>query len=104
GHAVLQRKCPLFDPKRTSVPLSVCWLKPVRCPVLSLGGGNETARVHFICWWRSDFVATRGAGAAGRAHAAHRSALRFGRERSGSRGPPRGVPAGAAAIGLDRRS
>ena len=38
-----------------------------------------------------------------RAHAAHRRAHGVGRGRSGRTGPHRGVPAGLAAIGLDRR-
>ena len=49
-------------------------------------------------------VAARGARAAARADAAHRRAhCRHRRGRSGSAGPHRGVPARAAAIGLDRR-
>ena len=36
--------------------------------------------------------------------AAHWRAKRFGREPSGHAGPQYGVPAGSAAIGLDRRS
>ena len=34
-----------FDPKRTW-PLPALLLNPIRWPVLSLGGGNEAARVH----------------------------------------------------------
>src|SRR5262245_5107176 len=33
-----------YDPKRTSSPLPVCGFRPLRCLVLSLGGGNETAQ------------------------------------------------------------
>ena len=33
-----------YDPKRTLAPLPVCWFKSVRWLLLSLGGGNETAR------------------------------------------------------------
>ena len=47
-------------------------------------------------------MAARGAGAAARADAAHRRAHEPGRGRSGRTGPHRGVPAGAAGIGLDR--
>ena len=47
-------------------------------------------------------MAARGAGAAARADAAHRRAHARRRGRSGSASPRRGVPAGAAAIGLDR--
>src|SRR5215475_8101752 len=39
-----------FDPKRTwltsTTDLPVCYVDPARCLVPSLGGGNETARVH----------------------------------------------------------
>ena len=48
-------------------------------------------------------MAARGARAAARADAAHRRAHEPRRGRSGRTGPPRGVPAGAAAIRLDRR-
>ena len=44
-------------------------------------------------------MAARGAGAAARADAAHRRAHDHGRGRSGSAGPHRGVPAGAAGLG-----
>ena len=41
-----------FDPKRTlagvTLPLHNCSFEPIRCPVLSLGGGNEAARVHHV--------------------------------------------------------
>ncbi len=48
-------------------------------------------------------LAARRARAAARAHAAHRRAHAPGRGRSRRAGPHRGVPAGVAAIGLDRR-
>src|SRR5262249_2983861 len=37
-----------YDPKRTSShePLRVCYFRRTQRPVLSLGGGNETARFH----------------------------------------------------------
>ena len=35
-----------FDPKRTSVGLSLFRFEQLRCPVLSLGGGNEAARIY----------------------------------------------------------
>ena len=63
----------------------------------------KTARVHHAARRRGGCVAARGARAAGRADAAHRRAHALRRGRSGSPGPHRGVPAGAAAIGLDRR-
>ena len=48
-------------------------------------------------------MAARGAGAAGRAGAAHRRAHVLDRRRCGRTGPPRGVRTGAEAIGLERR-
>ena len=63
----------------------------------------RTARVHHAARRRGGGVAARGTRAAARADAAHRRAHEPGRGRSGRTGPPRGVPAGAAAIGLDRR-
>ena len=48
--------------------------KPLRCLVLSLGGGNETARVHHASRRRGSQLAARGARAAARASAAHRRA------------------------------
>ena len=38
-----------LEAKRTS-PLPELLLNPIRCPVLSLGAGNETARVHYAPW------------------------------------------------------
>src|SRR5262249_35442066 len=52
---------------------------------------------------RGGRVAARGTCTAARPDAAHRRAHELGRERSGRAGPRRSVPAGAAAIGLDRR-
>src|SRR5262249_18513764 len=49
-------------------------------------------------------MAARGARAAGRADAAHRRAHGGRRRRSGITGAQRGVPPGAAAVGLDRRA
>ena len=49
-----------FDPKRTW-PLPALLLNPIRWPVLSLGGGNETARVHQFTQRRGSRVAIRGA-------------------------------------------
>jgi len=74
-----------------------------QCPVLSLGGGNETARVHQSTCWLGDSVAACCAGAAERADAAHRStpARSFGR--SGISGVARSVFARIAAIGLEHR-
>ena len=63
----------------------------------------RTARVHHAARRRGGGVAARGARAAGRARAAHRRAPARSRGRSGISGPRRGVPAGAAAIGLDHR-
>ena len=63
----------------------------------------RAARVHHASRRRGGCVAARGARAAARADAAHRRAHDAGRGRSGRAGPHRGVPAGLAAIGLDRR-
>ena len=53
-----------FDPKRTwAEPLSSSRSELIRCPVLSLGGGNEAARVHHASRRRGG-VAARGARAA----------------------------------------
>ena len=67
------------------------------------GDRMRAARVHHAARRRGGRVAARGARAAGRADAAHRRAHARSRGRSGRAGPRRGVPAGAAAIGLDRR-
>ena len=67
------------------------------------GDRMRAARVHHAARRRGGRVAARGARAAGRADAAHRRAHDPDRGRSGRPGPHRGVPAGAAAIGLDRR-
>src|SRR6516165_9762240 len=52
-----------------------------RCAILSVGStggiGSETPRVHNVAWWCGG-VAARGAGAAGRADAAHRRAHQSG--------------------------
>src|SRR6516225_3202979 len=40
--------------------LSPCRFDPVRCPVLSLGGGNEAARVHQTSGRDGDSVVPRG--------------------------------------------
>src|SRR6516162_6199916 len=40
--------------------LSPCRFDPLRCPVLSLGGGNEAARVHQTSGRDGDSVAARG--------------------------------------------
>jgi hypothetical protein len=86
-----------------SRPLSQCRFEPLRCPVPSLGGGNETARVHHAYWRRGGRVAVHGARAAGRADAAYRHPPGHNRGRCGISGLGRGVPAGAGAIRLDHR-
>src|SRR5262245_8933646 len=48
-----------FDPKRTSLPLPERGFLPLRCPVVGLGGGNATARVHCTYRWRGHCTATR---------------------------------------------
>src|SRR6516225_2220663 len=103
-----------FVPKRTSAdrssgvpeltpgPFPVCYFEPARCLVLSLGGGNETARVH-IASRRGGGVAARGAGAAAWRDTPRRSAHERGRGRSVMASPRHGLPASIAAAGLDRR-
>ena len=66
------------------------------------GDRMRAARVHHAARRRGGGVAARGARAAARAHAAHRRAHARSRGRSGISGPRRGIPAGPAAIGLDR--
>ena len=61
----------------------------------------KTARVHHAARRRGG-VAARGAGAAARAHAAHRRADARMPQTIRNHRPRRGVPAGSAAIGLDR--
>ena len=63
----------------------------------------QTARVHRTSRRCGGCVAVCGARAAARADAAHRRAPARSRGRCGISGPPRGVPAGAGAIGLDHR-
>ena len=51
-----------YDPKRTLAglephPLSEYYRGLIRCRVLSLGGGNEAARVHHASWQHSARVA-----------------------------------------------
>ena len=109
--------CPLLGVKRTCLLHCKCLLltqsghwPPFQCAslsrydgsVLSLGGGNETARVHHASRWR---------GGAGRSRRARSRPSGCGASacscpppgRCGRSGPHRGVPAGAAAIGLDDR-
>jgi hypothetical protein len=54
---------PLNDLCLNSHPAAfqLCYFEPERCLVLSLGGGNETARVHHACWKRCGLVAIRSA-------------------------------------------
>ena len=66
------------------------------------GDRMKTARVHHAARRRGSCVAARGARAAARADAAHRRAHALAADDPECTGPHRGVPAGAAAIGLDR--
>src|SRR5262249_11846215 len=91
GHLAAEFQCPLlgvkrtsygrapmsaFDPKRTLAASSPTPFQrarlPVRCLVLSFGGGNEATRVHFVDRRRRGGVAARGARATTREDAAHR--------------------------------
>src|SRR5262245_66679393 len=67
--------------------LSQCIFQPLRCLVLSLGGGIETTRVHQSCR-RCSGMAAECARATGRADAAYRR----------TRGPCRGQPEGQAQV------
>ncbi len=103
-----------YDPKRTSASISCCSseagfsplskhsFEPIRCRLLSLGAGMRRREFLGALGVRGG-VAARGARTAGRARAAHRRAPARSRGRCGISGPPRGVPAGAGAIGLDHR-
>src|SRR5215510_1641155 len=71
------------------------------CP--SLGGGDETARLHKSnCRLYGD-LAARGSCAAVRESAAHRRAYGHHCGRRGSANPHCGVCVGSTTIGLDRR-
>jgi hypothetical protein len=85
--------------------LSVYWFLPVRCPVFSLGGLNEAARVHKagLRFSSSSRLAFRGVRAATRADAAHWHVDEHHLGRSRRASPRRRIPAGLAAIGLVRR-
>jgi hypothetical protein len=48
---VCAAKCPLMTQSGHD-PLPALFLNPIRCPVLSRGGGNEAARVHHPSWRR----------------------------------------------------
>src|SRR5262245_46192575 len=92
------------DPKRTRLcrtPSRVL-MRVGTMIVLSLRGGNETARVHFLGWRCSGGVAAFCARAAAPRDEARRSALEFCRGQSGRAGPQFGVCASLTAIGLDR--
>src|SRR5262249_53899007 len=83
--------------------LPVCYVDPARCLVLSLGGGDETARLHKSnCRLYGD-LAARGSCAAVRESPPHRRAYGHHCGRRGSASPHCGVCVGSAAIGLDRR-
>jgi putative ABC transport system substrate-binding protein len=63
-----------------------------------------TTRAHHAARRHGRGVAAGGAGAAGRPHAAHRRDHLVELGRSGRAGAQRGIPAGAAAIGLEGRN
>src|SRR5262245_49676759 len=64
---------------------------------------DEASRVHHAAWRRGGCLANRGAGAAGRADAAHRRVAKPDRGRSGRTGAVYGVRARTTAIGMGRR-
>src|SRR5262249_18874230 len=74
--------------------------------VLSLEEGDATTRFHQSNCWFSGCMAARCARAAEQAqgHTARRRPYALQRERSPGTKPQRGVSAGPAAIGLDRRA
>src|SRR5262249_26932080 len=80
-------------------PLPKWWFEPVRCRVLSLGGGNETARVHHAFRRSDGCVAARSA----------RAAIRKNATRRGTRDPVSAAsvygsaPIRNARLGLCRR-
>ena len=96
-------KCLLLTQSGHGRGLSQCMFEPLRCLVLSLGGGNEAARFYQSCCRLSGSVSVCGPRTAARPHTAHRRALGLGRGRSGHQIKPRGIPAAVAATGLDRR-
>src|SRR5262249_62062439 len=70
---------------------------------LSIGGGNEAARLHRPSWWRGGCLAACRAGAARRADAAHQWASARGLGRFGISGMGLGVAARGGTIRLDPR-
>ena len=90
----------LFVPslKRDIVPSIACTRPPAGG---SHGNSHPTARIHIHTGRRSSCRAARGAGAAGRSHAAHWLAHEPGCGQSGWPGPNCGVPPRPAGIGLD---
>src|SRR5262249_24361966 len=99
-----------IDPKRTFVsvdrrrarPPSEDQLKPIGCFFLSLGGDNEAARF-YRSGCRLSRMADRGARAEARGDTADRGPHEPIRGRSTRSGPPLGIPARPATIGMERR-
>src|SRR3974390_180562 len=80
--------------------LSPCRFDPVRCSVLSLGGGNEAARVHQTSGRDGDSVAARGSRGA-TSDTRHRIS-RFPLPRGGGK-PPARISTGLERGRLHRR-
>ncbi len=70
---------------------------------LHVSPSMATTRAHHAARRHGGSVAAGGAGAASRPHAAHRGDHLVELGRSGRAGAQHGIPAGTAAIGLDRR-
>ena len=102
GHDDCAAKCPLMTQSGHRAVSYRTFFKPLRCVVLSLGGGNETARVHHTSLQRGSVAARRPRGAA-RAYAPHRRDPARSRKRCRISDLGRGIPASAGTIGLDHR-
>jgi hypothetical protein len=103
-HRYLSENPEYFDP---AAPADMLFSSPnelgIRRPG-SLGiSYDETARVDRTSRWRGARMATRRACAATRPNAADRRADGPRRGRSGNKGPPRGIPAGARKAWMVRR-
>ena len=70
-------------------------------PVLSVGGGNEAAPVHYSAWWCVGCVAAFGTRAATRTRATPWRADESRRRRSRGKGPTFRIYAGPCSVGFD---
>jgi len=97
----------LWNPfRRPQIPDVIASFKAWSAQALSLRGGNATTRFRAGNRWVSDCMAAHFARAAEQAQtgAARGRAVSPKRERSSSAKPQRGISAGSAANGLDRRA